>query len=134
MDRRYLECVYRVEPEDIVEIPFCNEFYHALSGGRGEAFLRRELVMPKSGESAALLRELKRAAFLIRRYSDAAGDGSTEHAKQIRKDQKTAGSVNDAGKGGEAENMRRRYSGRGTRKETKTEKSGRQKGENIWNR
>ncbi|MCI8391524.1 MAG: hypothetical protein HFI35_12780 [Roseburia sp.] len=133
VDRRYLECVYRVEPEDIIEIPFCNGFYHALSCGRGEAFLHRELAMPKSGESAALLRELKRAAFLIRRYSDAAGDGSTERAKQIRKDQK-AGSANDAGKGSEAKSTRRRDGRRGNGKETKTEKQGRQKGENIWNR
>lgn len=74
VDRRYLERVYRVDPEYIGEIPFCNGFYDALQKGAGEAYLRRELASAAgwSGQSGALLQELRRIALLIERLADEA--------------------------------------------------------------
>lgn len=69
-DRRYLERVFRVEPEHIGEVPFCNGFYHALQRNLGADFLQREMWSPGSCESEQLVREFARVARMIQRQTE----------------------------------------------------------------
>lgn len=67
IDASYLERVYRVSSEQIVEIPYCNEFCQAMSKDLCEHFLQTQLYAPTDTINDRFVRSVQMASDRILR-------------------------------------------------------------------
>jgi len=58
----YLKRVYRIEPEQVIVIPYNSAFYQALKSGKSDAFIARELLAPTNLANEQFVRSVEAAA------------------------------------------------------------------------
>lgn len=58
----YMKRVYRIEPEQVIVIPYNSAFYQALERGKSDAFIARELCTPTNLANEQFVYSVERAA------------------------------------------------------------------------
>ena len=68
VDKEYLRCVYRIEPDRMVEIPYNNEFYHAIAQDKCDVFIRNEAKRPTNLANEQFIDSVQLAAVRIMQH------------------------------------------------------------------
>lgn len=66
-NRAYLEWVYRIPREQVIVIPYNNEFHHAMLNKSGRMFVERELLAPANQKNERFVEAFGEAARFILR-------------------------------------------------------------------